>query len=97
MEKIDRRALPVPGEHRDEKASLAPPRDTVEMQLVQIWEETLGVRPIGIEDHFFELGGPLPHGGTTHGPYRKPDGTPCSSGPTAPQAYHRQICAFAAR
>ncbi len=29
----------------------------VERQLVQIWEEVLGVRPIGIHDNFFDLGG----------------------------------------
>ena len=31
--------------------------DTLECQLVQIWEELLPVRPIGIRDDFFELGG----------------------------------------
>jgi hypothetical protein len=29
----------------------------VERQLAQIWEEVLGVRPIGIHDNFFDLGG----------------------------------------
>lgn len=38
-------------------ASYVPPRETVEHQLVQIWEELLGVSPIGIRDNFFELGG----------------------------------------
>jgi amino acid adenylation domain-containing protein len=55
--KVDRRALPAPGraETRDERFLL--PRDTVELQLVQLWEEILNVRPVLIDDDFFELGG----------------------------------------
>jgi thioesterase domain-containing protein len=33
------------------------PRDGVEARLVDIWERVLGVRPIGIHDSFFDLGG----------------------------------------
>ncbi len=33
------------------------PTDEVERGLVQLWEELLGVDPIGIDDDFFELGG----------------------------------------
>ena len=33
------------------------PRDALERQLAQIWEDALQVRPIGIDDNFFELGG----------------------------------------
>lgn len=56
--KVDRRALPAPQTVRPqvEKAFIAP-RNTVEVQLTQIWEELLGVHPIGIQDNFFELGG----------------------------------------
>ena len=55
--KVDRRALPAPGraETRDERFLL--PRDTLELQLVQLWEEILNVRPVLIDDDFFELGG----------------------------------------
>jgi amino acid adenylation domain-containing protein/non-ribosomal peptide synthase protein (TIGR01720 family) len=35
----------------------APPRDLVEEDLVAIWEEVLGRRPIGVHDGFFESGG----------------------------------------
>ncbi len=54
--KINRKALPAPdilsiGDHYHT------PRDTVELQLLQIWEDVLQVRPIGINDNFFELGG----------------------------------------
>jgi acyl-CoA synthetase (AMP-forming)/AMP-acid ligase II/aryl carrier-like protein len=34
-----------------------PPRDETEKMLCRMWEEILGVQPIGIEDDFFRLGG----------------------------------------
>ncbi|MEM9821490.1 MAG: amino acid adenylation domain-containing protein, partial [Bacteroidota bacterium] len=33
------------------------PRNKVEQELAQIWEELLGIKRIGIRDNFFELGG----------------------------------------
>jgi thioesterase domain-containing protein/acyl carrier protein len=36
---------------------LVAPRDTLEIQLVQLWEEVLNVQPVGVRDNFFELGG----------------------------------------
>ena len=56
--KLDRRALPAPDRFRPEleKAFVAP-RDELERQLAHIWEEVLGVRPVGVRDNFFELGG----------------------------------------
>jgi amino acid adenylation domain-containing protein len=54
--KIDRLALPSPAVERDESA-VVPPRDDLELQLVQIWEEVLQVRPVGVTDSFFDLGG----------------------------------------
>ncbi|MGA3164142.1 MAG: amino acid adenylation domain-containing protein [Verrucomicrobiota bacterium] len=56
--KVDRRALPAPDRSRPEleKAFVAP-RDDLELQLTHIWEEVLGVRPVGVRDNFFELGG----------------------------------------
>jgi amino acid adenylation domain-containing protein len=53
--KIDRRALPEPGQERGEDIAL--PRDGVELALVRIWEDVLGVSPVGARDDFFELGG----------------------------------------
>lgn len=41
---------------RDGREVVAPER-TVEYQLIEIWEQLLGVKPIGVEDDFFELGG----------------------------------------
>ncbi len=56
--KLDRRSLPAPDRSRPEleKAFVAP-RDDLERQLAQIWEEILGVRPVGVTDNFFALGG----------------------------------------
>ena len=55
--KLDRRALPGPEPERMIASRLIPPRDMLEFQLVQIWEEILNVHPVGINDRFFELGG----------------------------------------
>jgi len=56
--KVDRRALPAPEQTRSELAdSFAAPRDVLELHLVHLWEELLGVQPIGIRHNFFELGG----------------------------------------
>jgi aspartate racemase len=56
--KIDRRALPAPEMLRPEpEQAFVAPRDALELQLAQIWEEVLGVQPIGVTDNFFDLGG----------------------------------------
>jgi len=56
--KVDRRALPAPDRTRPELEKVfVAPRDDLELQLTRIWEEILGVRPIGVRDNFFELGG----------------------------------------
>jgi acyl carrier protein len=56
--KIDRCALPAPEtvKHSEEEAFVAP-TSMVDYQLMQIWEELLGTRPIGIRDNFFHIGG----------------------------------------
>ncbi|MCP5084714.1 MAG: amino acid adenylation domain-containing protein [Alphaproteobacteria bacterium] len=56
--KIDRNALPVPEAmrpalHGDHVA----PRDALELRLAALMSDTLGVRPIGVRDSFFDLGG----------------------------------------
>ncbi len=35
----------------------APPGDPLQILLVELWEDSLGLRPVGIRDNFFELGG----------------------------------------
>jgi len=56
--KVDRRRLvALAPATADRTASFVAPRDLVELQLAQIWEELLDTRPIGVTDNFFELGG----------------------------------------
>ena len=57
--KVDRMALPLPGQsakasHGKKEAAV---RDSLEGELVKIWETVLGVHPVGIQDNFFDLGG----------------------------------------
>jgi amino acid adenylation domain-containing protein len=56
--KVDRRALPAPDPSgfRAENA-YAQPRTPVEEQLVEIWEDILGLERVGVHDDFFALGG----------------------------------------
>jgi aspartate racemase len=39
------------------QSSYVAPRTHLELQIVKIWEQVLGVKSIGIRDNFFELGG----------------------------------------
>ena len=56
--KINHQALPAPALKRDTAADMfRAAQDALEMQLVQIWEKTLRVHPVGIHDNFFEIGG----------------------------------------
>lgn len=56
--KVDRKALPAPHADRAQRASdLIPPRDTVELALLLLWEELLATRPLGVCDDFFQAGG----------------------------------------
>ncbi|MEH2003485.1 MAG: amino acid adenylation domain-containing protein [Nostoc sp.] len=56
--KIDRRALPAADSTRlDSENTYLAPRDELELQMTKIWEEVLGIQPIGVRDNFFELGG----------------------------------------
>lgn len=59
--KVDRRALAT---QKWQSASVAPdetiavtPRDKLELQVTQIWEQVLGINSVGIRDNFFEVGG----------------------------------------
>ncbi len=53
--KVDRRSLPKPVVTGEEE--FAAPRDALEAQLAEIWQELLGCAPIGVRDDFFALGG----------------------------------------
>ncbi|QRO01345.1 amino acid adenylation domain-containing protein [Archangium violaceum] len=54
--KVDRRALPAP-DGAEWKESFVAPRNALEQRLARMWEELLGVRPVGVRSNFFELGG----------------------------------------
>jgi phthiocerol/phenolphthiocerol synthesis type-I polyketide synthase E len=41
----------------DPEAGYVAPRDNAEQIIVDMWEEILGIKPIGIQDNFFEMGG----------------------------------------
>jgi amino acid adenylation domain-containing protein len=56
--KVDRKALPAPEAadfHGGEE--YVAPRNEVERKLVAMWEEVLGISPIGVRTSFFDLGG----------------------------------------
>jgi amino acid adenylation domain-containing protein len=56
--KLDLKALPAAGQFRPEfEKTFVAPRSELELRLVKVWEEALGVRGIGIRDDFFDLGG----------------------------------------
>lgn len=55
--KIDRKRLPAVIENDFVRAKYISPVNDTEIELVQIWEDVLGVSQIGIADNFFELGG----------------------------------------
>lgn len=56
--KVDRKALPVPAASDfDSGQDYVAPRDAVELKLGRIWEEILGMRPVGVKTSFFDLGG----------------------------------------
>ncbi|HZP39602.1 MAG TPA: MupA/Atu3671 family FMN-dependent luciferase-like monooxygenase [Methylomirabilota bacterium] len=60
--KIDRKALPPPGEGRPVAVVAPPPApapalEELERRLLAIWQEVLGVDRIDVHDDFFDLGG----------------------------------------
>lgn len=56
--KVDRSALPAPIQIRPELSeTYVAPQNHLQNQLKEIWEKVLKIRPIGIRDNFFDLGG----------------------------------------
>ncbi|MBB4367216.1 amino acid adenylation domain-containing protein, partial [Bradyrhizobium sp. CIR18] len=55
--KLDRNALPAPGDEAYARRTYAPPQGEMERVLAQIWAELLGLERVGRDDNFFELGG----------------------------------------
>ncbi len=56
--KLDRNALPDPGQSRPELDALfVAPQTPTEQALAQIWSQALNIEPVGVNDNFFDLGG----------------------------------------
>jgi amino acid adenylation domain-containing protein len=55
--KLDRRALPQPGNEAVLSRAFETPQGEVETTLAAIWADLLKVAQVGRHDHFFELGG----------------------------------------
>jgi len=56
--KVDREALPSPGEaRRDLPTPWAAPRSATEESIEAIWSRVLGIAGLGVDDDFFDLGG----------------------------------------
>ena len=55
--KVDRRALPAPGEVSASTRDFVEPRTELEARIARIWREVLKIPRIGIHNNFFELGG----------------------------------------
>jgi amino acid adenylation domain-containing protein len=56
--KVDRRALPPPEPPRTGRSEAdAMAHSHEELELIEMWEDLLRVKPIGVNDNFFDLGG----------------------------------------
>lgn len=55
--KLDRKALPPPGEIATEEKEFAGPRDSREQTIAAVWCDVLGLERVGVFDNFFLLGG----------------------------------------
>jgi amino acid adenylation domain-containing protein len=56
--KLDRKALPAPPPERPAlDVPYSAPQGETQLKLVQIWEDLLKIRPVGVRDNFFDLGG----------------------------------------
>lgn len=54
--KVDRKALPEPGEDAAAASEYEAPRNETEEKLAAVWQEVLDRDKIGINDNFFEVG-----------------------------------------
>jgi amino acid adenylation domain-containing protein len=56
--KVDRKSLPPPDTFMSGlPKNFVAPRNRLESQMTIIWEEVFGIKPIGVTDNFFEMGG----------------------------------------
>ena len=55
--KVDRRALPDPGEQRQVEVAYQAPRSELERRIAAIWQEVLELDQVSAGENFFDLGG----------------------------------------
>jgi hypothetical protein len=56
--KLNRKALPAPGQSRPEhQDNFVPPRTPTEVLLAKTWAGVLNLEKVGVHDNFFEIGG----------------------------------------
>ena len=55
--KLDRKALSAAELGPTTQPEFVPPNDEIERRLANLWQEVLGVYPIGVTDDYFDLGG----------------------------------------
>ena len=55
--KLDKQSLPAVSEEDLIKTEYIAPENDLEQQIVKIWQEVLSLEQVGMEDHFFDLGG----------------------------------------
>ena len=56
--KVNRYELPAPIDNNSElETAFLAPRNHLELQIAQIWEDILNIKPIGVTNNFFDLGG----------------------------------------
>ncbi|MFC8667605.1 amino acid adenylation domain-containing protein, partial [Streptomyces sp. NPDC057199] len=55
--KLDKRALPAPGQEALGTSGHVAPRTVTEQRIAEVWADVLGLEQVGVEDGFFDLGG----------------------------------------
>ncbi|MGW7415279.1 amino acid adenylation domain-containing protein [Streptomyces sp. NPDC054863] len=55
--KVDKRALPAPGDDSFARGEYLAPRTEVERKVAEVWRQALGLEQVGVRDGFFDLGG----------------------------------------
>ncbi|MBW7477117.1 AMP-binding protein [Paenibacillus oenotherae] len=55
--KLDRKALPAPGDSVITDTEYEAPRNEIEAIVCDVWTKILNIERVGIKDHFFDLGG----------------------------------------
>ena len=55
--KLDRKQLPVPGQAQSSVVAYEAPEDELQQTIVDVWQNTLKLDKVGVNDIFFDLGG----------------------------------------